>query len=343
MAMIDTLQAITYTVARTRNPNVWMDADVVFRKLGKPTIEAGYDIHVPIKVFQHPVETYLGLTPAVLDTTDFQRAFHYPWRLVRAPMVYDGYSILQNSGNKNSIVKLVTSILENSEDALTNKMVVMFFGAQSDVANTVTPAAAGTEFNSFQHLANANADGVHGSTLVLSTASSVVVGGLSKTTFPRISGYTSDFGGATHGPHYNNLSNLLALLLDGARQPDIYAGYPNTVLTFSKTQQGNQRWINDANLTAGFEAYSLFGKPFYAQRHVPYSAATPASNRILAIDTKAIQCYIHRDRNFIVEPFVKLQGQDGWASYRLVAGNFTSDDPQRLGIGHNFDPNDITD
>lgn len=335
MAMLDTLQAITHTVAKTRNPNVWMDQDVVFRKLGKPTVEAGLQIQVPVKVYAHDVEAYQGLTPANLDTKDFQRAFLYDWKLLRVPVVYDGQSVLKNSGNKQSLVKLVTSALENAEDALANKMVTMFFGTQTD---------AGNEFNSINHLSNNgpadHSAGVSPGTDRLGTG--VTLGGLSKATYPRLSGYTYNIGGTGIGPVYEHLANALGLVLDGARQPDLWVAHPISVLTFSKTQQGNQRWVNSDNLTAGFEAYSLFGRPYYAQRQVQYHASTFANNRIHGIDTKAIQCYIHADRNFIMEPFVKLQGQDGWVSYRLVAGNFTSDDPQRLVTLHNFDPADTT-
>lgn len=330
MAMIDTLQAITHTVAKTRNPNVWMDADVVFRKLAKPTVEAGLSIQVPIKIAQHPVESYQGLTPSVLDTTDFQRYFNYEWKLLRAPMVYDGQSVLKNNGNKQALVKLVTSILENSEDSLTNKMVTMFFGSQND---------SGNEFNSFQHIANSG-DTAHGGTNVLGTG--VTLGGLSKTTYPRLSGWCPDAGGTGHGPTFGNLSYMLQATMDGTRQPDLYVSYPITLITFMKTQQSNQRFLQ-SELTAGFTATELFGKPFYAQRHMSYHISTFTSNFVYGVDTKALQCYIHADRNFIIEPFVKLQGQDGWVSYRLVAGNFTSDDPARQVILRNFDPADLTD
>jgi hypothetical protein len=235
-------------------------------------------------------------------------------------MVYDGQSVLKNSGNKQSLVKLVTSVLENSEDAITNKMVTMFFGNQND---------SGNDFNSFQHIAN-------GITDLLGTGS-VVLGGLSKATYPRLAGKTLDLGAGTHGPVYSNLIQLHASMMDGNRMADIWAGHPQHIVAFAAQQQTYAQWIQGDELTAGFTAIRLFGKPFYAQRHVPFHATTQATNRILAIDTKSLQCYIHADRNFIVEPFVKLQGQDGWASYRLVAGNFTSDDPGRQGVVYNFD------
>lgn len=322
MAYVNNIQAITYTVGRTRNPNAWMNADVVFRKLGKPKLEAGERIQEPWRYASHTTDFYQGLTPSSGDRVEFQTSAFYDWKLVRTEMVLSGQDLLRNSGNQNALVKLVTAVVNNAEESHTNAIVGKFFGTQTDAAN---------DPNSFQHIANDTAN-------TLSTG--VTLGTISKTERPEWSGTVVSLGGGTNGPTQARLMTAIGSVIDGSNQPDLYVAEPRVLMAWAAGLTANQRYLSADKLTAGFMAFEFMGHPFYAQRHMPYHASTTTVNRIFGVDTSSLNVYCHKDRYMLTEPWTKMTQAliDGLISYKMTAMNFTSDDPRRQLVIHNFLP-----
>ncbi len=61
---------------------------------------------------------------------------------------------------------------------------------------------------------------------------------------------------------------------------------------------------------------------------------------MLLLNTKYLDVVTHVDENMRLEPFVKKQDQDVWVGYIMWAGNFTTSDPSRQMIIHDFDFDD---
>lgn len=334
---VSTITAITRTVVKTRNPNLWMDQDVFFRKkMPHVKTEAGERIQVPVRYAAFPNEWYGGLEAPDLSRREFETTAYYDWKLVRNPVVLSGKDILRNSGNQNSLIKIVTAAVVNQEesmavgaiDAVTGfgGIIPMFFGTQD--GSGVTPT-------SFEHIVNNAAN---------TLGTGVTLGGINKSTETWWAGNVTSPGG-TAGPTMANLTDVWFGLLDGNNKAKMVASHPTILGAVVKQNLSFKQYVNDAALTMGFTVYDFYGAPWYAQRHCKVhttGGAVSTSNRIYFIDTDHIEVTQHADRVNELDDFAPLaNGQDGMFAMRKAAMEFTTDDPSRHALYRNFDYNSI--
>jgi hypothetical protein len=209
---LNTINAITNAVARTRNPNLWMDGNVVFRMMPKPTEDAGLKIQVPVRHAQHPVEGYVGLQSHSPQREEWQKTAYFEWVQRRVGKTYARIDILKNSGNKQAVINYIKSLEMNADESFADDAATSFLGTAN---NSVTDP---TVFNSFQHVANDAAD-----TLVTGTD----FGDLDKDVVVDANGVkvwagkVIDLAGAGHGPTLTNLIRGMAQVKNGDRKPNI--------------------------------------------------------------------------------------------------------------------------
>lgn len=327
--MDNTIQAITYTVARTRDPNIWINYDWIFTMLPKPKLASGSRIQVPLTFSQLPVEFFRGTEAANASRGEWKTAAYYEWVTGRANMVYALEDRIKNDGGENAIIDYVTSLMENSEKSFTDKMVQHFCGSGTD--------ATLRQFNSFQHLANDSADTLStGTTLgtldkaVVADADGVLV----------YSGNVMDVQGAGHGPTRSNIIRFLHVCTNGPSRPDLIVFHQRVigeiVAQAAGTTNALVRYPNQNALKIGFEVYEVEGIKMYGLRHIPFSTTVPGTNKGLFIHTKSTQVVIHKNVNFVLRPWVKIPLQEAWYAARVVAGNTVCDDPRSNGVMTNF-------
>jgi hypothetical protein len=327
---VSTITAITRTVVKTRNPNLWMDQDVFFRKkIPHVKTQAGERIQVPVRYQSFPAEWYKGLEPPDLSRREFETTAYYDWKLIRTPVVLAGIDILKNSGNENSLINIITAAIVNQEESQANAILTAFFGD-----NTKS-----TTINSFKYLINDGSDTLDLATRDSTTAAlAETLGGINKSTETWWAGNCFS-GSGTMGPHMDLLTDFWFTMQDGTNNAKMVASHPRVLGTVVKQNTSLKQYVNDAALTMGFTVYDFFGVPWYAQRHVGFNATgLSKDNSIFFIDTNHVEVTIHADRYNELEDFQKLaNGQDGIFAMRMSAMELTTDDPSRSGVFNNFD------
>jgi len=332
----NTIQAITYTVARTRNPNLWINYNFLFRMMDKPEEQAGERIQVPVVYAQHPVEKFVGMEPSTAARTEWQTAAYFEWTTQRAPMTYALIDKLKNSGNKQSIIGYVKSLMTNSEKSFADSQATDFCGSGTE--------AALRQFNYFQHVANNAANTLATGTVFGTLDKNVLVDNNGVKVW---AGKVKDLAGAGHGPTRTNLITSFFEVADGDYGPTVCVMHPEVlgaVVSFSAgTSSALQRYVGRDKLSIGFVGYEIEGIPIHGDRHMPFSKTVEATNKIFFVDTKSTKVIVHADCNMLLEPWAKLPLQQAWYACRVLAGNTVCDDPRRNLVVTNFAWNTNTD
>lgn len=331
---VSTITAITRTVVKAQNPNLWMDEDVIFRKkIPSVKTEAGERIQVPVRYSAFQSEWYKGLEAPDLSRREFITTAYYDWKMVRTPCVLAGIDLLKNSGNKQAIINIVTSSVKNQQDTQTNTIITEFFGDNT----------GDTKINSLKYILNNGSDTLDLATRDATTATlAKTLGGILKGTTAATNlwwaGNVTSPGG-TAGANLDNLTDLWFTLADGTNNAKMVVSHPRVLGLVVKQNTSLKQYVNDAALTMGFTTYDFFGAPWYAQRHCGFNSSTSVSkdNSIFFVDTNHIEVTKHADRYNEMEDFQKLaNGQDGMFAMCLSALEITSDDPSRSAIYNNF-------
>lgn len=340
---LNTINAITNAVAKTRNPNLWMDGNVVFRLMPRDVTDAGLKIQVPVRHAQHPVEGYVGLEGHNPTRQEWQRTAYFPWVQSRVGKTYARIDILKNSGNRQAVINYVKSLEMNADESFADYFAKQFLGTANDSA--VSPKLV----NSFKHICNSTA--AYGGANPFGTGydfgdldKSTVVDADGNTVW---SGRTMNLGGTGHGFTRSNFIRAMGTVKNGNRRPDIVAMHERLLaeVVVQSAAGGTplQRYVDTRKLFIGFETYEIMGIPMYGDRRIPFSTTTAATNMVYFINTMTTKFAVHRDCNMLREPYVKLQKEDGYLGFNLLTGNFVCDSPADNLIMHNADYNSSTD
>lgn len=326
--MDNTLQAITYTVARTRNPSQWINYDYVFTAMDKPSEQSGRQIQVPLNISGLPVEAFIGAESANVSRAEYETAAYYNWVTARANMLYTLDDEMQNDGGPNSIIPYVTKLMDVNDKSLTDKLVQWFCGAGTDSTRR--------QFNSFQHCANDAADGLGTGTTLGTLDKNVVV---DQDGVKVYQGIVFDVGGAG-GPTRSNIIRMMGRCTNGPQKPNLIVFHTEVVAEIVAQAAGTSnalvRYQNTNELKIGFEVYTIEGHRIYGQRHMPFSRTVAATNRGYFIDTTSTKVVVHKKVKGVLRPWRMLPLQEAHYASRVWGGNVVCDEPRCNGVMKNF-------
>jgi len=329
--MDNTIQAITYTVARKRNPNQWINYDWIYQMMDKPSEQSGRQIQVPLRISSLPVEAFIGAESANVSRGEWGTAAYYNWVTARANMLYTLDDEMQNDGGPNAIVSYVKSLMDTADESLTDKLVEWFLGAGTD--------ATRRQFNSFQHMANDAAD---------TLGTGTVLGTLDKNVLTDANGVKVyqgivmdlDGTGGDHGPTRSNIIRMVHKCTNGPRKPNLAVFHEEVVgeivAQASGTSNALVRYQNVNELKIGFDVYTCEGIKIYGQRHMPFSRTVPGTNRGYAIDTLSTKVICHNKVKGVLRPWVKLPLQEAYYASRVWGMNVVCDEPRANGVMTDF-------
>ena len=336
--MDNTIQAITYTVARKRFPNIWCNYDYIWTQLDKPTVQSGTRIQVPLKIAQQAPEYFIGAESANVSRPEFATTAYYEWVTVRENMFYTLSDKMRNDGGENAIADYVTSMLDNADRSLADDLANKFLGTGTDYALR--------QFNSFQYLADDAADTLGLATINGLTATQVrTLGTLDKNLVLDTLGNKVYQGnvmniGAAHGWTRGNVVRGLAKATNGPNKPDLIVANNLVVAELIANAISGTTGVlrvTTGDLKLGFDVYTMDGNKIYGQRNVPYVAGASTTNVAYGINTTTVKVIVNHLANNVLRPWVKVPLQEAWYSSRVLGANIVCDDPRSNIVWYAFD------
>ena len=290
----------------------------------KKTLEGGARIIEP-GLFTAPTgfSSYAGTDTISTNINQKFDAPQYEWAQVGGTIGITGTDQIQNSG-RHGIIKLVKASIKAGEKELKDRLNTMLLSDGSG---------------------NAGKD-VHGLRLLVSTAAQTV-GGLTETTYtrwvPQRGGNVGAFGTSltdTTGG-YGTMNTLWSLCSDGSEHPDVLIGAREIQLSYQLAIGVNVRYtvdLGNANsstnkLWAGWNVVYFNGVPFVVDRETTELGTYDSDNAFLyMLNSDYMTFYVHKDRNFITEPFQKPINQDVMYAKLLVACQLTVSNRRMHGV-----------
>lgn len=211
-------------------------------------------------------------TLSTVDNDQFTAA-EYTWKQAFANISITGRDEMINSG-EHAMVNLVKSKVMVAEKTLMDKLGDGIYSAGTDAKSIVG--------------------------LRVIVASNQTVGGISQSSYSwwagQVDSSTTAFGISAMQTLYNlcSINNEAPTIITGTR-----ANYNR----FYATLQPQQRFVDSASAKAGFSSLMFNGTPFVVSSKCP-------TNYIFMLNEQYLKLWYHPERDFKLEPFQKVVGQD---------------------------------
>jgi hypothetical protein len=168
---------------------------------------------------------------------------------------------------------------------------------------------------------------------------SATYAGLAKGTETWFGGNVTSLGGASALVNYANVQKVFMKAVDGGIAPDLGIAHTQSVLYYMVKQQGQQQYVTDTPLSAGFRLKCFHnGIPIVADNHVPIDTSTGyTTNRIYFINSDFINMFSHENLNMKLRPWMEPYDQGAKTTQIMWAGNLLVTDPRRHSVGYDFD------
>jgi hypothetical protein len=295
---------------------------------------SGESIQQPIKYqntkggFYAPYDTF--------DVSAEQQitAANYNWKYLEVPITISRDELLKNKGPEG-VKKLLDAKMELAHMKCSDDLATAMFAIVNAAATTTTGTDSSNEIHCL--------DSICGDGTNPSTTASGTVGGIAQGTYTWWKGNPHTAGGDGHGPVYQRLSEALMGVADGNIIPDLIPMHNNAYHSYTTDQQGQQRYMKQSEMDAGFITAMLNGSTVVADLHVSDAGTTTeADNRIYLLNTKFLDFVTHADENMRLEPFAKPVDQAVGVAHIMWAGELTSSANHRHGVIYNIDTLDLT-
>ena len=293
------------------------------------------------------VKSYAGYE--ALDVTPqegFTRAFFTP-RQVAGSVTISGAELAKNNG-KEKIIDLLEAKFKQLRmsfaEELNSQMLGKTISGGAFIAGRGSQSA-GTDLDPLLML------------IPKDPTASVEVGNINQATYSWWRPYTVD-GSAAHGgkdsgadrgfniTSFAILNNAMmhaynSCARSGGGAPDIVLTDQLTYETYNLSFEDKKRYTNDDSgpVSMGFDSVRYKGADMIWDYMMPdvdggyaYDSASFATGTMLFLNTQFIDLTVFRNRDFIIEPFVKPAEQDAKVANMLFMGNMTCSNRRKLGI-----------
>lgn len=258
------------------------------------------------------IRAYKGYDVLNVDPTEEITAARYQWRQAAGSVVISGLEELENAGEAQlfDILKTKLRVLEMSfKEWLNEKLHAAT--ATKDISRDIL---------GFPELIENTAE-----------ASQGTLGGISKTTYDWWRNRRSAVASATYAytarPLTKALINFTNNCSKGLTRPDLFITDQTTFEDYEKENMDNIRYqMKDQDtLDIGFPSLKFKGVTIMWDEH-------STADLVYALNTEFLEFVIHKQRNFVMTPFVKPHNQDARTAQMLFAGNLTCSNCRFQGV-----------
>lgn len=170
---------------------------------------------------------------------------------------------------------------------------------------------------------------------------SAVYAGINKAVDTWYAGKIKSLGGNVQVT-FAKMQSAWTLVHDGGIHPDLIVSHATVWDDFLASQQPQQQYLKQSEMDSGFRTMSFNGVPWVADNHVPIDTTESAggylANRIYLLNTKYIEFFVKKSRNFKFVPWKDPVDQDASVAHLRFAGNLLVTDPRRSCVVYDFDP-----
>lgn len=326
----DQVTAITRKFYMPKFPQLVFDQNLVQKRLAakgtKPS--SGESIQQPVMYQATKGGSYAPYDTFDVSAEDQVTAANFNWKYYEVPITLSRDEILKNKGpegvKKLMDAKMKLAAMKMSDNLATDMFTLRTTGSDSE------------EY--IQSLENV-VDGLSaGSMVKLTGTNGETFGGINKETYTWWAGNSYDGGGNGNGPVYQRLNEAFFSVADGNIQPTLLVMHNNSFGSYMSEQAGQQRYMKQSELDAGFLTAMFNGKTVVADLHVSDDGTTTEeSNRVYFLNEDFLDFVVHRDENNRLEPFAKPIDQAVGVAHIMFAGELTCSDPSRQLMLKNFD------
>lgn len=251
------------------------------RLKGAVKTDGGDTIVRPIYSGLSTAQTYSGSDTISLTKPDVISAAEYNWKQTVVPVIIEGIEQARNSG-KSKQIDLLSSLKENAELAIEDKVATMLFGDGTG---------------------NGGKDMLGLQAIVDTDPTTGTLGGINRATntFWR-NGYNTSVGSAATYL-VTSLSTGIREITRGTDAPDLIIMGSTNYGYLENIAWGKAQMQNPKLADLGFQALKFEGID------VIYDAKCPAAN-VYAVNTRYLKLYIHQNVNFKMGDFVEPANQD---------------------------------
>ena len=308
---------LSTTINRHRDTladNIFQASPLTFLLKEKAKIvEAGGDVIVEPVIYDQNASaaSYSGTDTlnTALNQTFTSATFN--WKQLAASVVITGTDEIKNS-SKEQIINLLEARVKTAELSLIEIMNQQLYldGTGNSSKNLLGLAA-----------------------IVAVTSTTGTLGGIDRSVAANafwrnqtnITGGTWDVGTDMETSAMNELRRAYTSCVFGRQAPDLIIMKEGHYVGFERALDAKVRLQHEAMGAAGFESLVYKGKPVVFDRDMT------GTTDIYLLNTNFLKFTIHRDRNFVVSPFVKPTNQDLRVAQLFFAGNLTTSGPRFLG------------
>lgn len=326
----DQITAITNKYYMPKFPELVFDVNFLLKRLhGKGTRpSSGESIKQPLMYQITKGGAYRPYDTFDISAEDQVTAADFLWKYYEVPITISRDEILKNDGPEG-IRKLMDAKMklakEQSAQLLANDLYANGTAANGD-------SAAG--LNSLDNLLD---DSAATSTLT-GVVAGAIAGGINKNQNPFWAGKLFAGGGSGAGITYTLLNKAWFNVIDGNIAPTILVAHNKAVQQYMSSQQGQQRYLKQDELTGGFTMTEFNGKPFVADLNVPdFGTTTETRNRVYMLNEEYLDLVSHSKENMRLRPFAEPIDQNVSVAHIFWAGNMTTSYPGRNMVVHTFD------
>lgn len=325
----DQITAITNKYYMPKFPELVFRQNLLLKRLwGKGTRpSSGETIKQPLMYQITKGGSYRPYDTFDISAEDQVTAADFQWKYYEVPVTISRDEILKNDGPEG-IRKLMDAKMRLAREQMSQLL------ANDLYSNTTNDASAG-----INGLDNLFEDATAAGTLTnLGGTTGVVAGGINKLQNTWWAGKIFAGGGNAAGLTYTLLNKAWFTVVDGNIKPTILVGHNKAVQQYYTSQQSNQRYLKQDDLTGGFVSAEFNGTPFVADLNVPdFGTTTETRNRVYMINEEYIDLVTHSKENMRLRPFAEPIDQNVSVAHIFWAGNTTVSYPGRNLVVYNFD------
>lgn len=325
----DQITAITNKYYMPKFPELVFDVNFLLKRLhGKGTRpSSGESIKQPLMYQITKGGAYRPYDSFDISAEDQVTAADFNWKYYEVPVTISRDEILKNDGPEG-IRKLMDAKMKLAKEQMAQLLANGLF--------SITGSDSSAEINSLDNLLEDSTDA--GTLTGVGGLAGVTAGGINKKQNTWWAGKVESLGGTGVPLTYKLLNKAWFNVVDGNITPTILVGHNKSVQQYMSSQQSNQRYLKQDELTAGFTATEFNGRPFVADLNVPdFGTTTETRNRVYMLNEEFIDLVSHSKENMRLRPFAEPIDQNVSVAHIFWAGNLTTSYPGRNMTVYNFD------
>jgi len=323
----DQITAITNKYYMPKFPELVFKQNYLLKRLwGKGTRpSSGESIKQPVMYQISKGGAYRPYDTFDISAEDQVTAADFTWKYYEVPITISRDETLKNDGPEG-IRKLMDAKMQLAREQMSQLL------ANDLYSNSTNDSSAG--LNGLDNLLD---DAAATSTLT-GVVGGAVAGGINKNQNIWWAGKIRSLGGTGIPLTYLLLNKAWFDVVDGNIKPTILVGHNKSVQQYMSSQQSNQRYIKQDDLTAGFVSTEFNGTPFIADLNVPdFGTTTETRNRVYMLNEEYLDLVTHSKENMRLRAFAEPIDQNVSVAHIFYAGNTTVSYPGRNMVVYNFD------